>query len=54
MVSTPLGFNGDSHISPMKLTPVKKPRARKSLCIFTNILDVKKKTAIRRFGAGKS
>ena len=26
----------------MTSTPVNKPRAQKSLCLFTNILDVKK------------
>ena len=40
-------------ISPMKSTTVKKPSARKSLCLFTNILDVKKKTATCQFGASK-
>ena len=29
--------------APMTSTPVKKPSARKSLCLFTNILDVKPK-----------
>ena len=43
MVSNPEGFTNDSPISPMTPTPVKKPSARKSLCLFTNILDVKKK-----------
>ena len=43
MVYNPEGFTGNSHISPMKPTPVKKPSARKSLCMFTNILDVLKK-----------
>ena len=38
----------------MKPTPVKKPSSRKSLCLFTNILDAKKKTATRRVGAAKS
>ena len=38
----------------MKSTPIKKPGARKSLCLFTNILEVKNKTAYRRFGASKS
>ena len=38
----------------MKSTPVKKPSARKSLCLFTNILDVKPKTAKRCFVASKS
>ena len=42
LVSTLKGFTGDNPISPMKLTPIKKPSARKSLCLFTNIFDVKK------------
>ena len=42
MVSTPEGFTDKSPISTMTSTPVKKPSARKSLCLFTNILDVKK------------
>ena len=46
MVSTPEGFIDNSPIFPMTLTPVKKPNARKSLCMFTKILDVKK-TATR-------
>ena len=43
MVYTSEGFNNSSPRSPMILTPVKKPSARKSLCLFTNILDAKKK-----------
>ena len=54
MVYTPKVFTNYSPISPMISTPVKKPSARKSLCLFTNILDVKKKTATRRVGAAKS
>ena len=38
----------------MSPTTVKKQSARKSLCIFTNILNVKNKTATRRVGAYKS
>ena len=38
----------------MASKPVKKPSARKSLCLFTNILDAKPKTAKRRFVAAKS
>ena len=38
----------------MTPTPVKKPSAIKSLCLFTNILDVKKKTAIHQVRAAKS
>ena len=43
MVSTPEVFTDNSPISNMKPTPVKKPSDRKSLCMFTNILDVDKK-----------
>ena len=53
IVSTPGGFTDDSPISPMTSTSVKKPSARKPLCIFTNILDVKNKTATRRVWAAK-
>ena len=38
----------------MTSTPVKKPGERKSLCLFTNILDYQPKTAKRRFVAAKS
>ena len=54
MVSTPKGFTDNIPISPMISTPVKKPTARKSLCLFTNILDVKNKTATCRVGSAKS
>ena len=37
----------------MTSTPVKKPSARKSLCLFTNMLYVKNKTATCRVGAAK-
>ena len=38
------------------MTPLtlKKPSARKSLCLFTNILDLKSKTAKRQVGGSKS
>ena len=42
MVSTPEGFTKKSPISPKTSTLVKKPSARKLLCMFTNLLDVKK------------
>ena len=35
-------------------SPVNKPSSRKSLCLFTNILDVQSKTAKRRFVTAKS
>ena len=38
----------------MTSTPVKEPSSRKSLCLFTNILDVKIKTANRQVGDSKS
>ena len=43
MISTLEGFTNGIPIFPMTSTPVKKQSARKSLCLFTNILDVKKK-----------
>ena len=43
MISTPEVFTNNSPISPMNPTLVKKPSAQKSLCMFTNILDVDKK-----------
>ena len=38
----------------MKSTPFNKTSASKSLCLFTNILDVKKKMSKRCIGAAKS
>ena len=54
MVSTPEVFTDNSRKYPMTSTPIKFPRAWKSLCMFTNILDVKKKNATRQVGAAKS
>ena len=42
MGSNTEGFTKDSPISPMTSSPVKKPSAQKSLCMFTNIFDVTK------------
>ena len=53
MVYTPEGFTYNSPRYPMKSTPVKKPSGIKSLCLFTDILDVKNKTAIIRVGYAK-
>ena len=39
---------------PLTSTPLKKPSARKSICLFTNILNVKPKTEKRRIMAEKS
>ena len=54
MVSTIKGVTYNSPNVPMTSTPVKKPSAGKSLCFFTNILDVKPKTAKCRIVAAKS
>ena len=51
---TPEGVTDNSPNVHMTSTPVKKPSARKSLCLFTNILYVQPKTAQRRFVAAKS
>ena len=54
MVSTPEEVTDDSPNVPMTSTPVKKTCARKSLCLFTNILNVKMKTEQRCVGSEKS
>ena len=54
MVSTP---EESTYVIPsLRKTPtiVKTQSASKPLCLFTNIFDVKKKTAKRRVGAAKS
>ena len=45
MVYTPEEVTNDSPSLIMTKTTVNKPSARKSLCFFTNIFDVKNKTA---------
>ena len=54
ILSTPEGVTDNSPNVNMTSTPIKKQSARKSLCLFTNILDVQPKTAKRRFVAAKS
>ena len=54
MVSTPEGLTDNIPISPTTPTPVKEPSARKLPCLFTTILDMKKKAANHRVGAAKS
>ena len=54
MVSTSEEFTYESTNVPMTSTPVKKPSAKKSLWIFINIFDVKKKISKHRVGAAKS
>ena len=48
MVSNTEGVIDKSPNVSMTSTPFKKPSARKSLCLFTNILNVKPKTEKRR------
>ena len=54
ILSTPEGVTDNSPNVHMTSKPVKKPSDRKSLCLFTNILDVKPTTAKRPFVAEKS
>ena len=54
MMSTPEGVTDNIPNVPLTSTPVNKLSARKSLCLFTTILDVKPKTAKRRIVATKS
>ena len=54
ILSTPEGLTDNSPNAHITSSPVKKTSARKSLCLFTNILDVKPTTAKCRFVAAKS
>ena len=54
LVSTPEGLTDNSPISPRTTSPVKKPSAWKSLCMFPNNLDMKTKKAYHRVGDAKS
>ena len=54
MLSTPQGVTDNSLNIPLTTTPDKKPSARKSPCLSTNILNVKPKTEKRRIVAAKS
>ena len=54
LLSTPEGFTDNSHNVIITSTPVNKLSARKLLCLFTTILDVKPKTAKCRIVAAKS
>ena len=53
MFCTPEILTDNSPISTMTPTPVNKPNAIESLCIFTNILYMKTITAIHQVGAAK-
>ena len=50
MVSTPEIFTDNSQISPGTSVTVRYTIARKALRLFTGVLDVKNKTAVRRVG----
>ena len=53
MVSKPEEVTGVSLSLFIPQKTVKKPSANKSLCLFTNIFDAKKRTAIRRVESAK-
>ena len=53
MVSTPEIFTDNSPISTGPTMIVKHFSSRKSLYLFTEVLDVKKKIAVRWVGAAK-
>ena len=54
MVSTQEKITDYSPSLPMTQTTVKKPSARKSLCLFTNISVVKNITVICHVGSAES
>ena len=54
MLSNPEKITDDSPNVPMTQTTVKEPIASKSMRLFTNIFDVKNKTAKLRVGYAKS
>ena len=54
IVFTTKGFTDKIPRSPITPTPVNNPSARKPLCLFTNMLDVKNKTATRQVRYAKS
>ena len=53
-VSTPERFTDNSMITPNQCVSTKNTSVRKSLCQFTNTLDVKHKTDVWMFGANKA
>ena len=53
ILSNPEEVTDNSPNVHMKSTPIKKPSGRKSLCLFTNILDVQSNKAKHRFVAVK-
>ena len=53
MVSTPDGFTDNIPISTRHSVTVKHCSARKSLCRFSEPLDIKSKTSVHKLGAAK-
>ena len=53
MVSNHEGFTDDIPMSTGPYVTLKKPSTRKSLCQFSQVLDVKQNTTIYRLGAAK-
>ena len=54
MISTPEIYTENSPILPGPSMIIRKTSARKSLRLFTEVLDAKKKTSFHRVGAAKS
>ena len=54
MISTLEGRRDNIAISLSMSLPVKKPRARKALCQFYEVLNVKQKTSVNSLGANES
>ena len=53
MVYTPEKFTYNSPIPPGPSVTVKNPSARKPLCLFIEVFDVKNKNYVHRVGADK-
>ena len=53
MVYTPDIFTNNSTMSPGPYVTTRKPSARKPLRLFTEVLDIKKKTSFRQVCAAK-
>ena len=53
LVSNPGIFTNNIPMSPGPSVTVRYPSARKSLRLFTEVLDVKNKSAVRRLGSAK-
>ena len=54
IISTTERFTDNSTISSGPYVTTKKPIARKTFSLFTEVFDIKKKADVRRVGAAKS